>query len=108
MWPFWVHFRSSMQYYVPTRHYLLFFLLTAIVSCTALAGPSTLEMFSPQQYVTTAAQSMYFPVSRSGDAGYDVVLNYQTADASAIAGIDYLAVTNFLTLPENSLGAFLP
>lgn len=82
--------------------------LCAFVSCAVEAAPARLELFSPVMYVPSTAQTMYFPLTRTGDAGYDVALNYYTVDDSALAGSDYQAVANFTTLPNGIPGTFLP
>lgn len=87
----------------------VFLVICASVPWIALAGPSTLDVaYSPELYAATVSQSMYFPVTRAGDAGYDIVLDYHTTDGSAIAGTDYVAVANSTTLPANAAGTFLP
>lgn len=96
------------------RHYLsispgaMMLPLCAFVSCAVEAAPARLELFSPVMYVPSTAQTMYFPLTRTGDAGYDVALNYYTVDDSALAGSDYQAVANFTTLPNGIPGTFLP
>ncbi|MDR3389013.1 MAG: FG-GAP-like repeat-containing protein [Rudaea sp.] len=49
-----------------------------------------------------------FPLTRSGDTGYDAVLNYHTVDGTALAGVDYTAVSGTVVVPAGSTSASIP
>ncbi|GAA0721147.1 hypothetical protein GCM10009105_31210 [Dokdonella soli] len=51
---------------------------------------------------------MLFPVTRSGDLGYETVLNYHTLDGTALAGTDYSAASGTVTLPAGAGSAMIP
>ncbi|MFC5490815.1 beta strand repeat-containing protein [Dokdonella soli] len=51
---------------------------------------------------------MLFPVTRSGDLGYEAVLNYHTLDGTALAGTDYSAASGTITVPAGAGSAMIP
>jgi hypothetical protein len=75
---------------------------------TANAGTSTTHLFDAEIAAPLSPQPMYFPITRTGDATYDVVASYHTEDGSAIAGLDYLSTSGSLVIPTGDAGGFVP
>jgi hypothetical protein len=85
--------------------------LVALGSCfsaTAIADPTTVTIAGGSQYAGGVPQPLDFPLSRSGDLGYDVALSYHTVDGTAIAGVDYTAASATIVVPALSPSASLP
>jgi hypothetical protein len=74
------------------RHCASAILFSVLFSASALASDTTLTGSSPASISAgNAAQTLNFPVTRSGDITYAVLLNYHTANITAKAGKDYSA-----------------
>lgn len=77
---------------------------------TATAGPSTITVGDASVVTGSAVTTIQFPLSRTGDLGYDVVLEYRTVDGTAIGGVDFTpapAGSNVL-LPAGQAVVILP
>jgi len=60
---------------------------------SALADTTTLTLSNTIQGTTSSPQSMLFPLTRTGDLGYDVSLSYHTIDGTAVSPIDYVGTS---------------
>ena len=78
------------------------------VAFSALADTTTLTVSSASQIADSTPETLAFPLVRSGDIGYDAVLNYHTVDGSAIAGVDYTGTTGRITIPAGSMSGVIP
>jgi trimeric autotransporter adhesin len=85
---------------------------SAIAFCAtmnaAIADTSTLQVADVIHDASNIPVAMQFPVSRNGDLGFDVLLNYHTVDGTAIAGTDYTAVAGSLAMSAGSAGSTIP
>ncbi|HSN01231.1 MAG TPA: FG-GAP-like repeat-containing protein, partial [Rudaea sp.] len=84
------------------------FLLGALLASPALADTTTLTVAAASKGTSSVPVSLPFPVNRSGDLGYPIVLNYHTVDGTALAGTDYTAVSGTIMLPANAAGGTIP
>lgn len=80
-------------------------LATLLVSAGALAAPTALQ---PGQAGITSGPtptSLEFPLTRSGDTGFDVVVEYRTQDGTATGGIDYTPAPagSFVVVPAGQV-----
>ena len=80
------------------------------LASTAIAGPSTITIGDASVVTGSAATSIEFPLSRAGDLGYDVVLEYRTVDGTAVGGVDFTPVPAGTTvvLPAGQASVHLP
>jgi len=92
----------------PIRHCVPAFLLSVLFSASALAGDTTLTGASASSSAGNAAQILNFPVTRSGDKTYAVLLNYHTANITAVAGKDYSASAGNLLFAAGASSANIP
>ena len=82
------------------------FALSSLVTLSALADSSSLAPADSSATVTgSSAVSMDFPITRSGDLGYDAYVSYRTADDSAVAGTDYTASSGSVLIPAGASSA---
>ena len=80
----------------------------SLVACmTAAADPASVTIAGGTQYAGGTPRPLVFPLTRSGDLGYDIALSYHTVDGTAIAGVDYTAASGTLVLPFGATGASL-
>jgi len=84
------------------------FALGLCVAFSALADTTTLTVSSASKGTSNIPVTLNFPVTRSGDIGYDTVLSYHTVDGSALAGTDYTAAFGAITIPAGSTSASIP
>jgi hypothetical protein len=52
--------------------------------------------------------TLEFPVTRTGDLGYEAILNYHTVDGTALAGTDYTATNGSIVIPAGTSNAMIP
>ena len=60
--------------------------LAILLSAAAHADTTTLSIADVTKGTGKAPITMVFPLTRSGDLGYDTILNYHTIDGTAVAG----------------------
>jgi hypothetical protein len=84
------------------------FLLGAMLASPALADTTTLTLAAASKGTSNVPVTLQFPVARSGDLGYPVVLNYHTIDGTALAGTDYTATAGTITLSANAADGTIP
>jgi hypothetical protein len=82
--------------------------LECLVCISASAGTTTLSLSNSATSTGAAPVTMNFPVTRSGDIGYDTLLNYHTVDGTAKAGVDYTAAQGSILIPAGSTSATIP
>jgi hypothetical protein len=58
---------------------------------TASAAPTTIAVGDASVVTGAAPTTIQFPLTRSGDLDYAVMLEYRTVDGTAIGGVDYTA-----------------
>ncbi len=88
---------------------LAVFLLGICAAAGTSAAPTTLSVSHATAYTTTTPVTLNFPVSRSGDLGYDVVLTYHTIDGTAVSPIDYTGTANgAVVIPAGSATGSIP
>ncbi|MGD1026758.1 hypothetical protein [Candidatus Binatus soli] len=69
-------------------------LLGVAIALSVWGDPTTLTISSAGVTVTgSSSTTLDFPISRSGDTGYDAFVQYQTQNGTAIAGINYTAAS---------------
>src|SRR6185312_7779580 len=78
------------------------------LSFSALADTTTLTSANASKGTSSSPVTMLFPVTRSGDLGFEAVLNYHTLDGTALAGTDYTATTSNIVIPAGSATATIP
>lgn len=78
------------------------------VSTFAWADTSTLSIGDASATVTGPGTTLQFPITRSGDLGYDTYASYQTVDGSAKAGTDYTAASGIIKVPAGATHAAVP
>lgn len=86
-------------------------LLTTAFSLTTLAAwaaSTTLTVSGASAEAGPGTVTLNFPVSRTGDTGYETVLSYRTVDGTALAGTDYTATSGRLVLAAGSSSASIP
>ena len=96
-------FRKSIRRHAP--------LLGALAFCavsSALADTTTLNIADATKATSNAPVTMLFPVSRTGDLGYEAILNYHTVDGTALAGTDYTAANGSIAIPAGVANATIP
>jgi hypothetical protein len=81
--------------------------LTLCAPCVTSAAPSALTVFSADIPASDSPQTLNFPVTRTGEAAYDIAFGYHTEDGTALAGVDYTPVTGWTTLVAGEPGVFL-
>src|SRR5690348_16832226 len=86
----------------------LFGALGVCVASSALAGTTSLTIAAVTKGTSNVPVTMPFPVARTGDLGYEAVLNYHTIDGSAFAGIDYTAASGSIVIPVGASSAMIP
>lgn len=74
------------------------------IALSALADITTLSI-ADSSVTAGSATTMDFAVTRSGDSSYDVYLDYQTQNGSAVAGTDYTDTSGHLLIPAGSTSA---
>ncbi len=82
--------------------------LAIFLSAAAHADTTTLSITDVTKGTGKAPITMVFPLTRSGDLGYDTILNYHTIDGTAVAGTDYAAVSGSLLIPAGTPAAEIP
>jgi len=92
----------------PHRQPLLAFALGIGASFSALADTTTLTLADTTRGSSSSPVTMLFPVTRSGDLGYDAVLSYRTVDGTAVAGTDYAAASGSVVIPAGTATAGIP
>ena len=92
----------------PHRQALLTFALGIGASFSALADTTTLTLADTTRGSSSSPVTMLFPVTRSGDLGYDAVLSYRTVDGTAMAGTDYAAASGSVVIPAGTAAAGIP
>jgi hypothetical protein len=92
----------------PMVHRLPAFVLVLGLSFSALADTTTLTLSGATTSSRNVPVTLDFPLTRSGDLGYDAVLSYHTVDGSAFAGIDYTAAATSIIVPAGSTSANIP
>lgn len=72
----------------------------ALAACSSVwADSTTVALTGASTVSTNAPVTMQFPITRTGDIGYDAILHYHTADGTALAGVDYTAAVGDTTIP---------
>ncbi len=85
------------------------FALAVCVSASALAASTTLSGTSPASISAgKLPQTLNFPVTRTGDKTYPVVLSYHTQNVTALSGKDYTGSGNSITLPSGASSINIP
>jgi len=82
--------------------------LALCATTSAIADTSTINVADTGHGSSNVPVVMQFPVSRTGDLGFDVLLDYHTVDGTAIAGTDYTAVAGSLAMSAGSAGSTIP
>ena len=82
------------------------FALGLCVAFSALADTTTLTVSSASKGTSNIPVTLNFPVTRSGDIGYDTVLSYHTVDGSALAGTTWYFQFFFYTMGETQMGRY--
>ena len=85
-----------------------FLTLTLCVATSADADTTTLTVANASKGTSSTPVLMQFPITRSGDLGYETALNYHTVDGTAHAGTDYSAASGMVLIAANSSGAPIP
>jgi len=67
------------------------FLLSMALSTSASASPTVLGIASASATAGSSPSKISFPVTRSGDTGYDIYYGYSTTNGTAVAGVDFTA-----------------
>ncbi|GAA0717335.1 beta strand repeat-containing protein [Dokdonella soli] len=62
-------------------------------SLSSLADTTAFTVAAATKGTSSSPVTMLFPVTRSGDIGYEAVLSYHTVNGTAAAGLDYDAAT---------------
>lgn len=75
---------------------------------SALADSTALTVTGATRGTSDGPVTMQFPVTRSGDLGYDAILDFHTVDGSAIAGTDYTAAAGRIVIPAAGTSATIP
>lgn len=80
------------------------------VASNVIAAPSTITVGDASVVTGPVATKIEFPLTRAGDLGYDVVLEYRTIDGTAIGGIDFTPAPAGTTvvLPAGQASVNLP
>ncbi|WP_343787452.1 beta strand repeat-containing protein [Dokdonella soli] len=78
------------------------------MASSANADTTTLTVASGTKDTSSTPVPLLFPVTRGGDLVYDAILNYQTLDGTAQAGVDYATASGFITVPAGATGATIP
>ena len=82
---------------------------TVAWASTALAGPSQATGADSSATVTGLSPvTLNFPLSRTGDNGYDTWIQYATQDGTAKAGADYTAASGAVKVPAGGTTASIP
>ncbi len=85
---------------------LAIFFIGMLLSLAAGADVSTVSVGDASiAQRASGATTLKFNITRSGDTGYAVVVPYATADGTAVAGVDYTAVSGSVTIPAGATGA---
>jgi len=85
------------------------FLLAAIsLSPLLQANPTQVSGGNAEATAGTADTTIRFPVTRSGDTGYDAYVSYKTQNGSAVAGSDFIATTGVAKIPAGTTSASIP
>src|ERR1700719_3940997 len=73
-------------------------------------GDSTTLTISNESVTVTggAPVELDFPIARSGDTSYDEFFQFQTVDGTAVAGVDYTAVSGSVLIPAGQTNATIP
>ena len=83
-------------------------LACAAVVTAALAATTTVNVSNGTVEAGAQPTTLNFPLSRSGDIGYEAVMMFQSSNGTAIAGTDYTAASGRLVLPAGITSASIP
>jgi len=84
-------------------------LLGLSLSLSVWGDPTTLAISNASVTVTgSAPTTLHFPIARGGDTSYDVFVQFQTQNGTAIAGTDYTAVSGSLVIPAGKTSTTIP
>jgi hypothetical protein len=78
------------------------------VSLAASADSTTLTLANTTRGSSITPLAMQFPITRSGDLGFQTILNYHTIDGTAHSGTDFTAASGVLSLPVGASGGTIP
>lgn len=84
------------------------FVLGVFVSFSALADTTTLTISPASIGTSIVPVTLNFPVTRSGDASYEVLLSYRTVNGTATSGVDYTSGSGYIVIPAGSTSANIP
>lgn len=85
----------------------------ALFVCTLLDGSARADTVivsaaDTSQLTASVPVNLNFPISLAGDTTYDVAFDYSTIDASAHAGVDYVATSGFALLAAGTTNLPIP
>jgi len=86
----------------------LFSIVCSTAFHSAVASTTTMTVEDAVTLVYPEASTMLFPVVRSGDLGFEVLLDYHTANGTAIGGVDYTATAGTLDAPAGVVNSSIP
>src|SRR6188768_333531 len=72
------------------------------------AAPTAVAVGNVTLSTSSGTTTALFPVARSGDTAFDVVLGFHTVDGTAVAGSDYTATTGNFVLAGGATSGLLP
>jgi FG-GAP-like repeat/FG-GAP repeat len=75
---------------------------------SAAATTTTLDISDASTSTRAVPVTLSFPIARSNDLGFDVVLNYHAIDGTALAGTDYVAPSSPSILPAGAAASTIP
>ena len=101
-------FRGLLGLGMPGRIASLLGALAMWAMSSAVADTTTLTLAGATEGTGTLPKILPFPVTRSGDLGYETILNYHTVDGTALAGVDYIAAGGSIAIPANVTSATIP
>lgn len=78
------------------------FVAGLLMAASLMAATTTISPTDGSAEASTSPVMLSFALTRSGDTTYEAVIGYQTADGSAVAGIDYSSTSGKLILPAGS------
>ena len=73
-----------------------------------MAGTTSLTISGTTKGTSNVPVTLEFPVSRTGDLGYEAILNYHAVDGTALAGTDYAAANGSIVIPTGTASAMIP
>src|SRR5690348_1061779 len=83
-------------------------MLALCAASCAIADTTSLTIAGTTKGASNVPVTMQFPITRTGDLGYEAILNYHTVDGSAVAGISYTAANGSIVIPAGASSAMIP